>query len=75
MTMVGRSHRQVLVPGCNCHQDDARGEGECHIDEYDEDESDDLEDYGPVIIGVSGRGEGKTKSGLSEAFGEKDWRG
>ena len=75
MTMVGRPHRQVLVPGCNRHQDDARGEGECHIDEYDEDESDDLEDYGPVIIGVPGRGEGETKSGLSEAFGEKDWRG
>ena len=74
MTMVGRSHCQVLVPGCDHHQDGARGEGECHIDE-DKDESDNLEDYGPVIIGVSGRGEGETKSGLSEAFGEKDWRG
>jgi hypothetical protein len=42
MTMVGRSHCQVLVP---------------------------------VIIGVPSRGEGETKSGLSEAFGEKDWRG
>ena len=37
--------------------------------------AEDLEDYAPVIIGVSSRGEGKTKSGLSEAFSEQDWGG
>ena len=65
MAMVGRSHCQVLVPGCPRHQDDPRDEGEGDIDEHeDKDESveEDLEDYAPVIIGVSGRGEGETKS-------------
>ena len=71
MTMVGSSNCQVLVPGCHHHEDDARVEDGGDIGEYEDAiGEDDLEDYAPVIIGVSSRGEGKTKSGLSEAFGE-----
>ena len=66
MTMVGSSNCQVLVPGCHHHEEDAGDEDDSDIDDY----KDYLEDYAPVIIGVSSRGEGKTKSGLSEAFGE-----